>query len=133
MFPYDFLPVTITAPTILINVALSSSDSGAFQVHLLIACVCMAIHLCTDTDVIVLDSRSNAGLHTCFPYQARVSSLGFGISLDGCWVMKGDKKILWLPFEYRSEASAVFGNTIAIGCKTGRVIIIQLSTECKGL
>ncbi|WYZ42122.1 hypothetical protein EsH8_V_001017 [Colletotrichum jinshuiense] len=89
--------------------------------------------LLTDTDVVVLNSRSGAGSQSWFPYQARVSSLGYGISLDGGWVMRGDNEILWLPLEYRSEALAVVGNIVAIGCKTGRVVFIQLSTESIGL
>ena len=43
------------------------------------------------------------------------------------WIVKHDKKVLWLPSEYRPSVSDVFGSTIALGCESGRVLIMRFS------
>ncbi|OHX00891.1 NACHT and WD40 domain protein [Colletotrichum incanum] len=62
-------------------------------------------------------------------FQEGISLQGYGISKDGTYIMKGRKRVLWLPVEYRSSEIAVFGETIAIGCKLGRVVFIKFSAE----
>lgn len=37
------------------------------------------------------------------------------------WLECGGKRILWLPREYRSNASAVYGKLLAIGSSSGLV------------
>lgn len=52
---------------------------------------------------------------------------GWGISSDGIWIVKDGKNMLWLPLEYRVEESAVVGSTVAIGCRSGRVLVMKFS------
>ncbi|KAH6983694.1 WD40-repeat-containing domain protein [Ilyonectria sp. MPI-CAGE-AT-0026] len=51
----------------------------------------------------------------------------YGISTDGIWIVKDEKGILWLPTEYRASALAVVGSTVAIGCRSGRVLVMKFS------
>ncbi|KAH6977632.1 hypothetical protein EDB80DRAFT_264764 [Ilyonectria destructans] len=55
------------------------------------------------------------------------SHSGYGISTDGVWIVKDEKGMLWLPAEYRRSASAVVGSTVAIGCGSGRVLVMKFS------
>ncbi|KAM6506442.1 hypothetical protein FSOLCH5_013423 [Fusarium solani] len=52
---------------------------------------------------------------------------GYGISADSIWIVKDGKNMLWLPAEYRASASAVVGSTVAIGCRSGRVLVMKFS------
>ncbi|KAH7159301.1 hypothetical protein DER46DRAFT_382282 [Fusarium sp. MPI-SDFR-AT-0072] len=53
------------------------------------------------------------------------SHSGYGISTDGVWIVKDEKGMLWLPAEYRASASAVVGSTVALGCGSGRVLVMK--------
>ncbi|KAL6406189.1 hypothetical protein AUP68_10357 [Ilyonectria robusta] len=55
------------------------------------------------------------------------SHSGYGISTDGVWIVKDEKGMLWLPAGYRTSASAVVGSTVAIGCASGRVLVMKFS------
>ncbi|KAH7112703.1 hypothetical protein EDB81DRAFT_590839, partial [Dactylonectria macrodidyma] len=52
---------------------------------------------------------------------------GWGISTDSVWIIKDGKGILWLPREYRVMKSAVVGSSVAIGCRSGRVLVMKFS------
>ncbi|KAK0631179.1 hypothetical protein B0T17DRAFT_590423 [Bombardia bombarda] len=52
---------------------------------------------------------------------------GWGISTDGVWIVKDGKEMLWLPPDYRGEKSAVVGSTVAIGYRSGRVLVMKFS------
>ncbi|KAH7196285.1 WD40-repeat-containing domain protein, partial [Fusarium oxysporum] len=52
---------------------------------------------------------------------------GWGISTDIIWIVKDGKRMLWLPPEYRVMKSAVVGSTVAIGCRSGRVLVMKFS------
>ncbi|KAH6885000.1 NACHT domain-containing protein [Thelonectria olida] len=52
---------------------------------------------------------------------------GYGISADDLWIVKDGKNMLWLPPEYRAGASAVAELTVAIGCRSGRVLVMSFS------
>ncbi|KAH8659477.1 hypothetical protein BGZ61DRAFT_523576 [Ilyonectria robusta] len=52
---------------------------------------------------------------------------GWGISTDGLWIVKDGKGMLWLPPEYRGSESAVVGSTVAIGCRSGRILVMKFS------
>ncbi|KAH8743408.1 WD40-repeat-containing domain protein [Diaporthe sp. PMI_573] len=52
---------------------------------------------------------------------------GWGISTDGLWIVKDGKGMLWLPPECRASKSAVVGSTVAIGCRSGRVLVMKFS------
>ncbi|KAH7207377.1 WD40-repeat-containing domain protein, partial [Fusarium oxysporum] len=51
----------------------------------------------------------------------------WGISTDSVWIVKDGKGMLWLPPEYRVMKSAVVGSTVAIGCHSGRVLLMKFS------
>ena len=50
-----------------------------------------------------------------------------GISKDKSWVIWNEERLLWLPKEYQPSASAVSGPNLAVGCSSGRVMIIGFS------
>ncbi|CAG7558862.1 unnamed protein product [Fusarium equiseti] len=47
------------------------------------------------------------------------------INIGGEWITKHGENVLWLPSEYRPWVSAVFKSTIALGCDSGRVLIMS--------
>ncbi|KAF4342879.1 vegetatible incompatibility het-e-1 [Fusarium beomiforme] len=49
---------------------------------------------------------------------------GYNIGRDNTWIMKNGRNLLWIPPEYYPLRSAVFGSTVSLGCKSGRVIIM---------
>ncbi|KAH7252726.1 hypothetical protein BKA59DRAFT_436883 [Fusarium tricinctum] len=49
------------------------------------------------------------------------------INIYGEWIVKDGENVLWLPPEYRPESLAVFKSTVAVGCDSGRVIIMRFS------
>ena len=54
----------------------------------------------------------------------------YGLSSDRSWIAWHGRNVLWLPSEYRpweSSCSAVSGTTVAIGCSSGRVLVIRFS------
>jgi WD40 repeat protein len=53
--------------------------------------------------------------------------LGYGLSLDGAWILKGSTRILCLPLEYRGGATAA-GSTVAIAHdESGRVSVLRFA------
>lgn len=58
-----------------------------------------------------------------------VNHSGYGISPDGIWIVKDGCRILWVPPEYRAFALAVVETTIAIGCNSGRVLVMKFSLD----
>jgi WD40 repeat protein len=57
---------------------------------------------------------------------------GYGISLDGMWIVNGKKRLLWLPPDYRTRASAVFGSQVAMGTvsrKSNSILLMRFPTE----
>ncbi|KAK7426210.1 hypothetical protein QQZ08_007239 [Neonectria magnoliae] len=52
---------------------------------------------------------------------------GWGISIDGVWIVKDREEMLWLPTDYRGVESAVVGSAVAIGCRSGRVLVMKFS------
>ncbi|KAL3587726.1 hypothetical protein FPOAC2_13625 [Fusarium poae] len=57
----------------------------------------------------------------------RVSHSGWGISADGEWIVEDGKKMLWLPPDYRGGMPAIDRSTVAIGCHSGRVLVLKFS------
>lgn len=59
--------------------------------------------------------------------------LGIGVRFDYSWITWNNHNILRLPAELGACRSAISGSNVAIGCTSGRVIIIGLSSEelCK--
>ncbi|KAK1595384.1 WD40-repeat-containing domain protein [Colletotrichum navitas] len=61
---------------------------------------------------------------------------GYKISDDGVWITRNSVGLLWLPSEYRSHLSwerAVAGSTVAIGCRSGRVLLFRFSESEQGI
>ncbi|RSL40077.1 hypothetical protein CEP54_016197 [Fusarium duplospermum] len=56
-----------------------------------------------------------------------VHQSGWGISTDGVWIVKDGKEMLWLPPDYRGGKFAVVGSTVAICCRSGRVLVMKFS------
>ena len=54
---------------------------------------------------------------------------GYGISPDGTWILRDAENILWLPPEYRPGCVGVAGSTVAIGCRSGRVLILGFAAD----
>ncbi len=79
-----------------------------------------AYHATTNTATIIGGSALN---------QRHPKRHGYGISLDKTWITCDGENMLWLPSEYRPRESAMLGQTICIGCQSGRVIIISFSRD----
>jgi WD40 repeat protein len=50
-----------------------------------------------------------------------------GLVLKNEWIEYRDKRLLWLPHEYRSDVSAMHGNMLAIGRPSGLVSFLQIT------
>jgi WD40 repeat protein len=46
---------------------------------------------------------------------------------DSTWITAAGKDLLWLPPECRNGKVAVSGSTVAIGCRSGRVVLLGIS------
>ncbi|GKU04331.1 hypothetical protein FLAG1_07048 [Fusarium langsethiae] len=46
---------------------------------------------------------------------------------DATWITGAGKDLLWLPPESRNGQVAVFGSTVVIGCRSGRVLVLGIS------
>ncbi|KAK0650005.1 WD40-repeat-containing domain protein [Cercophora newfieldiana] len=55
--------------------------------------------------------------------------LDCGVSSDGRWITRDSENWLWLPPGCQAASSAIAGSTIAIGCSSGRVLIMTFSTD----
>ena len=93
--------------------------------------------LCTDIGYINPSSSSTMGetsledANVAAAAQQRRASLrvGYSLSSDGSWVTRGGEGMLWLPPGWRPSSSAVEGQAVAIGCGSGRVLVIGFSAE----
>ncbi|KAM6476127.1 hypothetical protein HDV62DRAFT_384573 [Trichoderma sp. SZMC 28011] len=84
-------------------------------------------HLITDSGVLKISASI---IKT--PPEVLSADIGFhhySINFDETWIMKDNKPLIWLPPEYRPNVSAVFGPTVAIGCMSGRVLIMRFSID----
>ncbi|KFY69165.1 hypothetical protein V496_00469, partial [Pseudogymnoascus sp. VKM F-4515 (FW-2607)] len=53
-----------------------------------------------------------------------------GLGIRGHWVIWNDENLLWLPPGLRGHSSISYtGSTLAIGCSTGKVFVIGVSTN----
>ncbi|KFH40933.1 Vegetative incompatibility protein HET-E-like protein [Hapsidospora chrysogenum ATCC 11550] len=72
-----------------------------------------------------------------------ICEYSYGVSRDQRWICRQEQNILWLPPDYRPSSSAVwsssytstmsdsslFGSTIALGCPSGRVVVLRLADD----
>ncbi|KAG7403810.1 Vegetative incompatibility protein HET-E-1 [Fusarium oxysporum f. sp. rapae] len=68
-------------------------------------------------------SQSNAG--SAMPWQS--SDTPILACTNSTWVTAAGKDLLWLPPECRNGQVAVSGSTVAIGCQSGRVVLLGIS------
>jgi WD40 repeat protein len=47
---------------------------------------------------------------------------------DGTWITAAGKDLLWLPPECRSGRVAVSGSSVVVGCQSGKVLVLGIST-----
>jgi WD40 repeat protein len=66
-------------------------------------------------------SRQTASLQPYFQ--------GYGFSAGNAWITWNGRNLLWLPPEYRPTESAVAGPTVALGCASGRVLLLRFSGD----
>ncbi|KAH6985511.1 hypothetical protein EDB80DRAFT_229356 [Ilyonectria destructans] len=83
--------------------------------------------LSTDIGALNLDLSSANAAQLTGASLLDCSYYGCGVSNDGIWIVKDRKRLLWLPPEYRASRAAVAGSTVAIGCSSGRVLVMQFS------
>jgi WD40 repeat protein len=55
------------------------------------------------------------------------SATGYGVNEDKSWITWNGNNWLWLPAEYRKSKAAIRGSTIILGCRSGRVSIMNLA------
>jgi WD40 repeat protein len=54
---------------------------------------------------------------------------GYCVHSDRSWITWNGNNVLWLPPEYRPRCSVVRRQTIAMGCASGRVLLIQFNPD----
>ena len=60
------------------------------------------------------------------PDQTVVFSSAF---VKGQWAGWAKQRLLWLPYEYRSTCTAVYGNTVCIGHALGNITFLKFNSE----
>ncbi|KAH7113127.1 WD40-repeat-containing domain protein, partial [Dactylonectria estremocensis] len=103
---------------------LQTLDVGRVITHLLFDQMTNS-RLSTDIGVLNLDLSSANAAQLTEASLLDCSHYGYGVSTDGMWIVKDGKRLIWLPPEYRVSESAVAGSTVAIGCRSGRVLVMQ--------
>ncbi|KAH7114517.1 WD40-repeat-containing domain protein, partial [Dactylonectria estremocensis] len=83
--------------------------------------------LSTDVGALNLDLHSANAAQLTKASLLDCSHYGYGVSTDGIWIVKDRKRLLWLPPEFRALQTAVAGLTVALGCISGRVSLMQFS------
>ncbi|KAK3364118.1 hypothetical protein B0T25DRAFT_620386 [Lasiosphaeria hispida] len=53
----------------------------------------------------------------------------YKVDRDGRWIMRGLENWLWLPPDYQARCSTLAASTIAIGCLSGRVLVMTFPTD----
>ncbi|KAF4945037.1 hypothetical protein FGADI_12296 [Fusarium gaditjirri] len=127
----------------------SACDNGEVKIWDLEQCICLQkIEVGTDIRRISFDLWTNSQLYTDIgildlevpnptPYVS-AESMGittlpgydrssYCINIDGEWIVKDGKNVLWLPPNYRPACSHVFESTVAAGYESGRVLIMKFS------
>lgn len=80
----------------------------------------------TDAGVFNLLNESSMNLAPPHGHDVLQSqTLGYGFDETETWILYGEKRLLWLPVEYRPTASAINGTTIMIGCSSDRILLLK--------
>jgi hypothetical protein len=48
------------------------------------------------------------------------------LAVEEQWVLYSTQRLLWLPFEYRADNTAVHKDVVCVGCPSGRVALLKL-------
>ncbi|ROT35351.1 hypothetical protein SODALDRAFT_394283 [Sodiomyces alkalinus F11] len=83
-----------------------------------------------DTTVKVWDTATGACTQTLEGHDGDVR---YHIGRDNTWIMRDNFRLLWLPLEYRPSTTAVTGPSVALGCRSGRVLCMTFSTWQTGI
>ncbi|KAH8665172.1 WD40-repeat-containing domain protein [Tricladium varicosporioides] len=86
-------------------------------------------YLITDKGTISWDLLPNLNISMASTTLEEPQHHGYAFNTDQSWIMWNGQNVLWLPSDYRSTYSAVASGTIAIGCSSGCVLIINFSSE----
>lgn len=110
--------VTMVAPDVVRYIKFSESRS----------------QLMTEYGNIDLGSLPNASTGLSTPLTAEMTTLdsqGYVLPVEyqGAWIQKDSKSILWVPSEYRTLKYDVRGSVIALGCYSGRLLMLELSSN----
>ncbi|KAL8366656.1 hypothetical protein RB595_010495 [Gaeumannomyces hyphopodioides] len=81
------------------------------------------LHTDFGAKVVRKQPTSNAAAHQA--YLQHQDFEGIGISADRTWITWNGQNLLWLPSKYRPLYSATTRFTIALGCSSGRVLLLQ--------
>jgi WD40 repeat protein len=83
------------------------------------------IGVVTDNGVFAFTGRQTS--YTKPRVSSQPSETSALVCKDSIWVKTKGKDLLWLPPECRNGEVATAGNTVAIGCRSGRVILLGIS------
>lgn len=62
--------------------------------------------------------------------RSKIQGLSLSVEDGGVWIQKDSKPVLWVPQDYRSPwAYDVRGSAIALGGPSGRVLMMQFSSD----
>ncbi|WZH40870.1 LOW QUALITY PROTEIN: NACHT domain-containing protein [Fusarium acuminatum] len=79
----------------------------------------------TDRGVVILTGGSRSSVEP--PTLLQPLEAPMLICKDGTWVSIAGAELLWLPPECRNGKVATAGNTVVIGCRSGRVVLLGIS------
>ncbi|EAQ86590.1 hypothetical protein CHGG_07843 [Chaetomium globosum CBS 148.51] len=71
--------------------------------------------------------KTNHGLLSINPgSDASQRTVSIILLVDGEWITKGGKKLLWLPPDYRASCTSVYDHTLVLGHASGEVTFFQM-------
>lgn len=83
------------------------------------------LFLQTDIGALNLESRSASMSTQSTADSKELCRRGYGVSSDGRWIARDSENFLRLPPEYRPLGLVVAASTVAISCRSGRVLIFR--------
>ncbi|KAK0719401.1 WD40-repeat-containing domain protein, partial [Lasiosphaeris hirsuta] len=80
-----------------------------------------------------LQGHSNclAALYTNFPNNpaSPPRPTAYDLKADGIWITYKGENLMRLPQEYHASSHTVSGTAVAVGCRSGRVLVLAFSEE----
>ncbi|KAH6849626.1 quinon protein alcohol dehydrogenase-like superfamily [Chaetomium sp. MPI-CAGE-AT-0009] len=119
---------------------LQTLDTGGSRRANIMAFDTVSCRLLTDVGLLVLDGTHETpaqGGTRAESVGREIRRQGYGVDADSGWVTWNSQKMLWLPPAYRPDSTAVFlaeptaltPSTIALGCRSGRVVVLRFPTR----